>query len=258
MIQEVDLQDKGGIQVERYYHSRSLREGLLGIGWCLTIENKIEHVENDALSLFDCREGKKLLFHKTSPSRWALGNQTISKQGGQFSRQVVSNAQGSISIQTEIYSLDGKLKLPKELKVTKSKNELVIETKKQAVTYHLPMNRLMSVASGKGKEKTRIDEYSYDQFVNLTQTKTLAVKYDWTNDRVTQIIRAGCQENYNYTTEQNSKRILFHSEVTKSCPKQTSKTQRFEFEYEQNGGSYSLKRYQTFNSPARLALERSP
>lgn len=257
MIQEVDLQESGGIQIERYYHSRSLREGLLGIGWCLTIENKIEHVENDALSLFDCREGKKLLFHKTSPSRWALGNQTISKQGGQYSRRVVSNAQGSISIQTENYSLDGKLKLPKDLKVSKVKNELILTTKKQAMTYHLPMNRLMSVAKGTGKAKTRLDEYTYDQFLNLTQTKTLHVKYDWSNDRVTQINRDGCQENYNYTTEQNSKRILFHSEVTKSCPQQTSKTQRFEFEYEQAGGAYTLKRYQTFNSP-RLALERSP
>ena len=255
MVSEIDLQEKNGIHIERYYHSRSLREGLLGVGWCLTIENKIEINEHDTLSLFDCREGKKLLFHKTSPSRWALGNQTISKQGGQYLRQFEAPARGSIS--SEHYSLDGKLKRPKDLTVSRTKSELVLATKNEVVTYHLPMNRLMSVAKGAGLRKIRTDEFTYDQFLNLTQTKKLRVKYDWANDRVSSITRNGCQESYTYTMEQNSKKVQFHSEVSKSCPQHTTKVQRFEFEYEQSGGAYSLRKYQTFNTP-RLSLERNP
>lgn len=222
-------------QIKRRYNSRGLHRGLLGFGWCSTLERRLEiSTDRRTVRLRACWDHRNDLFtrrERAPDGAWLYTrsgtNEVILFRDQEFhfvkgeisaagaaAREIFDSSGrwiGSRSKAGELHILYGEGPLPRQIRWNKETISLhadngglrlgQLTTGREKVRYIYGGLDLERVESARG-----VTSYAYDSFHNLseifeTSGRRISVVYDAPSDRVVRVLNGECVEGYSYQTE---------------------------------------------------------
>lgn len=260
------------------YNSRSVHQGLLGMGWCSPYEDSIDPINKTILKLRDCKAGRVMAFRAAAPTIRSPSSETQNYENGEQKIVETNNKfilSGEYGVRTfdkngkllEIKDERGKLAkliydkngyLKEIISGRKDSLKLMVDPRTGRaveVTDHQGARTRLTFLNGNLISSTSASTtkyYKYDALANLTDVvegnKTTSVSYT-IDDRVRSVkVSPDCKETYLYSRDG----LTSQTEVNTNCRGINNKRLVDFFYSKDSSGELVLDKVLTKNMQLRL------